>query len=116
MSEQNNQNLQDFNQTQGFSNTESFDSAVVESSANSSQIETKTENKASSKSSTTKSKKPSLIIQAVKNKKGLYTRISNSMMKEVSRKIAEGKTASINPDKFIFDLIERGLKDLEKGS
>jgi len=62
----------------------------------------------------TKPKKPPLIIQAVRGRKGLYPKIETAMLKKVSRGIAEGRNITVKPDKFIFDLIERGLKDLER--
>lgn len=62
----------------------------------------------------TKPKKTPLIIQAVRARKGLYPKIETAMLKQVSTRIRQGKTAIIKPDKFIFDLIERGLKSAKK--
>jgi len=52
------------------------------------------------------------IVTKLKKKK-LYGKVKNALTKEVTKKIEQGKTANVSLERFIYTLIERGLKEGE---
>jgi hypothetical protein len=54
------------------------------------------------------------IIDNIKTKKGLYTRLKKAYLKKVATDIEEGKKSSIDLERFVYTLIEKSLSDMEK--
>jgi len=55
----------------------------------------------------------SSINDFLKTKKGLYTRIKRAYLKRIGEDIEKGRKTNVDINKFIYDLIEEGMKGYE---
>jgi hypothetical protein len=53
------------------------------------------------------------INDFLKTKKGLYTRIKRAYLKRIGEDIEKGRKTNVDINKFIYDLIEQGIKGYE---
>jgi len=54
--------------------------------------------------------KTTALVDIIKRKKGLYAKIKIAYHKKIDQDIDNGKKGLLDIDKFIYDLIEKGLK------
>jgi len=54
--------------------------------------------------------KTTALVDIIKRKKGLYAKIKIAYHKKIDQDIDNGKKGLLDMDKFIYDLIEKGLK------
>lgn len=54
------------------------------------------------------------INDFVKSKKSLHSRIKKACLKRIAEDIDKGRKSNVDINKFIFDLLDLGLKEYEK--